>query len=208
METNYKIIGGDGREYGPVTLDELKSWVRDGRVGRQTQILRNDQSSWLPASQFQELQAEMATLPASATEIEDEFRPVGFWMRVIAYVIDQITLVAVSYAIFGRPIEPDSTTFEWGQIFNARFAYDMLTAVAYYTALNGYFGATLGKMVVGAKIVNLDGSRIGYLKAFLRFFASVLRAILCLAGYIMVAFREDKRGLHDLIVGTRVIYKR
>jgi len=27
-------------------------------------------------------------------------------------------------------------------------------------------------------------------------------------GYLMVAFREDKRALHDLIVGTRVIYKR
>ena len=46
METNYKIIGGDGREYGPVTLDEIKGWIRDGRIGRTTQIWRSDLGSW------------------------------------------------------------------------------------------------------------------------------------------------------------------
>lgn len=28
----YKIIGADGNQYGPVSLDELKSWVRDRRA--------------------------------------------------------------------------------------------------------------------------------------------------------------------------------
>jgi uncharacterized RDD family membrane protein YckC len=63
-------------------------------------------------------------------------------------------------------------------------------------------------MVIGAKIVNVDGSKIGYLTAFLRVLASILSVLTLGIGYLMVAFREDKRALHDLLVGTRVIYKR
>jgi prepilin-type processing-associated H-X9-DG protein len=34
----YKIIGADQKEYGPVSGDELRQWIRDGRVGAQTQV--------------------------------------------------------------------------------------------------------------------------------------------------------------------------
>src|SRR5438045_4761958 len=33
MDTNYKIIGADGQEYGPVNLAEVKAWIADGRIG-------------------------------------------------------------------------------------------------------------------------------------------------------------------------------
>ena len=42
MDTEYKIIGGDGAEYGPASLDELKIWIGDGRVAGSTQVWRND----------------------------------------------------------------------------------------------------------------------------------------------------------------------
>jgi hypothetical protein len=42
MQAEYKIIGGDGVEYGPATLEELKSWIRDGRVAGMTKVWRND----------------------------------------------------------------------------------------------------------------------------------------------------------------------
>jgi uncharacterized RDD family membrane protein YckC len=208
METNYKIIGGDGREYGPVTLDELKGWVRDGRIGRQTQVWRSDLNSWLAASQYQELQSEISLLKPSASGAEGEFEPVGFWPRVGAHVLDQLILAAAGYLIFGAAPTNITTLPEIIQQMGSRMGYSFLISTLYYVGMNGHFGATLGKMVVGARIVNLDGSKIGYGKAFLRMLASFLSGILLCIGYLMVAFREDKRALHDLIVGTRVIYKR
>ncbi len=206
METNYKIIGGDGREYGPVTLEEMKAWIRDGRIGRQTQVWRSDMGNWVAASQYQEFQPEIGEV--KATVGSDLAEAVGFWPRVGGYVLDQVALIMLSYLIFGVPARPASTSFELSQLFGMRFLYDTILSTVYYVGLNGYFGATLGKMVIGAKIVNLDGSNIGFFKAFLRMLASFLSGIILCIGYLMVAFREDKRGLHDLIVGTRVIYKR
>ena len=208
MEINYKIIGGDGREYGPVTLDELKGWIRDGRVGRQTQIWRSDLNSWLSAAQYQELQSEIATLKPSASGTEGEFEPVGFWPRVGAYILDQLILAAVGYLIFGSPPSNVTTIPEVLQLMGQRMGYSFLISTIYYVGLNGHFGATLGKMVIGAKIVRADGSRIGFGIAFLRMLATMISSLTLGIGYLMVAFREDKRALHDLIVGTRVIYKR
>jgi len=60
METEYKIIGGDGAEYGPASLDELKSWIGDGRVAGFTQVWRSDLALWTPAARFAELQQALA----------------------------------------------------------------------------------------------------------------------------------------------------
>lgn len=208
METNYKIIGGDGREYGPVTLDEIKGWIRDGRIGRTTQIWRSDLGSWLPAAQYQELQLEIAPIVGAAGELHSALEAVGFWPRVGAHILDQLILSAVGYILFGAPPSNVTTFPEVIQILGARIGYSVLISTLYHVGMNGSIGATLGKLVIGARIVNVDGSKIGYLKAFLRMLAEFVNVFTLGIGYLMVAFREDKRGLHDLIVGTRVVYKR
>ena len=42
----YKIIGGDGKEYGPVTLEQLRQWVREGRANGQTQAQPEGATDW------------------------------------------------------------------------------------------------------------------------------------------------------------------
>jgi uncharacterized RDD family membrane protein YckC len=74
--------------------------------------------------------------------------------------------------------------------------------------LNGRFGATLGKMAVGARITLLDGSPIGYTRALLRWPAARLSEFLFFAGYLLIALRPDKRALHDLLAGTKVVCTR
>jgi uncharacterized RDD family membrane protein YckC len=218
METTYKIIGADGREYGPVSLAELKTWIHDGRLVGQTHVWRSDQTTWLPAAQYQELQPEIGQVfssPAPAADVESE--PVGFWMRVVAYVIDYILLNAIFYLIWG----PSSFNFQPPPNINSyadlmpilmpllkQMIVGMIVQMIYYVGMNGQFGATVGKLVIGARIVRLDGSRIGFGLAFLRWLATILSGLTCGIGYLIVAFREDKRALHDLIVGTQVIYRR
>lgn len=224
METNYKIIGGDGREYGPVSLDEIKTWIRDGRIGRQTQIWRSDLNTWLAASQYQELQAELSVISPS-TDIEGIFEPVGFWPRFGAIIVDGILIYMVFWALWiplakamGWPVEvkmdsPNGfrTIEDLLPLFYAgarQTIFSFLLRLIYEVWMTGKFGATIGKMIVGAKIVRTDGSPLGYTYALLRFLGKIVSDLTCYIGYLMVAFREDKRALHDLIVGTRVIYKR
>jgi uncharacterized RDD family membrane protein YckC len=78
---------------------------------------------------------------------------------------------------------------------------------AYDTWFVGKYGATLGKMACKIKIVVADGSSVTYLRAFGRHFGKWLSSIILGIGFIMAAFDEEKRTLHDRICETRVIRK-
>ena len=75
------------------------------------------------------------------------------------------------------------------------------------TWLIGKYGATLGKMACGIRVVRPDGSPVTYLRAFGRYWAKFLSGIMLLIGYIIAAFDAEKRALHDHICDTRVVYK-
>jgi uncharacterized RDD family membrane protein YckC len=71
----------------------------------------------------------------------------------------------------------------------------------------GKNGATVGKMACGIRVVGADGKSVGYGKSTGRYFAKMLSYIIILIGYIMAAFDDEKRSLHDRLCETRVVYK-
>jgi hypothetical protein len=46
MNATYKIIGQDGKEYGPVTAEQLRSWIAEGRLERQTPVFVEGAKDW------------------------------------------------------------------------------------------------------------------------------------------------------------------
>ena len=62
-------------------------------------------------------------------------------------------------------------------------------------------------MIFGLRVVDTEtGTNIGYGKTFLRQYVGMFLNFLTLGiGLLMVAFRSDKRGLHDMVAGTRVL---
>jgi hypothetical protein len=50
----YKIIGGDGREYGPVPAETIRDWVRGGRANGQTKVEAGGDGAWKPLGDFPE----------------------------------------------------------------------------------------------------------------------------------------------------------
>ena len=56
MELTYMVRGADGKEYGPATLEQLKAWIREGRMQAQQEIKRSDMGYWAPARSFSEIQ--------------------------------------------------------------------------------------------------------------------------------------------------------
>jgi len=228
MDTEYKIIGGDGVEYGPVSLDELQAWITDGRVAGATQVWLSDVSLWSTADRYQELQADLSRLYANAAAIVQQIgRPAGFWARVGAYLLDQLILIPlfvllwfpVADAMQWQRLPPDLPT-ELTDDTKTKFSADCTVWVdraaliylpiffVYDVLLNGTFGATLGKMAIGAQIRLLDGSRLTYSRATLRWWAARLSQFLLFGGFLIVALRADKRGLHDFLAGTKVVYQR
>ena len=89
MDLTYKILGADGNEYGPATLDQLKDWINEGRVTASTHIERSDQQNrWLTAASYPELGLETQAAPA-ATDVDQyklhqRFRSGASWFYWIA----------------------------------------------------------------------------------------------------------------------------
>ena len=79
----------------------------------------------------------------------------------------------------------------------------------YYAKLeSGPKMATFGKRIMGIQVTDLNGQRITFLKATLRFWVKMFLSGILLIGYLMAAFTEKKQGLHDLLAGTLVIRRR
>jgi uncharacterized membrane protein len=53
----YKIIGADGKEYGPVSAELLRQWMAEGRVNGQTMARAESATDWQPLSAFPEFAA-------------------------------------------------------------------------------------------------------------------------------------------------------
>jgi uncharacterized RDD family membrane protein YckC len=220
MEVQYKIIGGDGIEYGPATLNELKEWILDGRVAAMTRVWRSDLSAWSAADRYTELRPDLARLHAAAAQ---QTRPCGFWARLAAYILDGFVMGAIFVMVW----TPIATPRHWtvpeipqdATQANVERLRDDLSVwmdhalpifypifVLYDVLLVGSFGATLGKMAIGAKITLVDGSPIGYGRALLRWFAARLSEFCCFFGYFVIFTNPQKRALHDWLAGTKVVY--
>lgn len=139
----------------------------------------------------------------------------GFWIRVVAAIIDAVILrivVAPISMIFGGVGLAGSMM---GRVPHIPLAIlgGGLTLVFLvfgswlYEAFmeSSSYQATLGKMIFGMKVTDLNGNRISFERATGRHFAKWLSAMIFCIGYIMVGFTDRKQGLHDLLAGTLVL---
>jgi len=136
-----------------------------------------------------------------------QFRYAGFWIRFAAKFVDGLILVTVGFAsgiiagIIGGQTHSMTTATYTAQGVNILFR------AAYIIWFTGRYGATPGKMACGIRVIQSDGEKVSYARATGRFFAEILNLFTLYIGYIMVAFDDEKRGLHDRICDTRVVYK-
>ena len=60
----YKIIGADGKEYGPITVEQLRQWISEGRVNPQTRVKSEGATGWQPLGSLPEFAQAHAALTA------------------------------------------------------------------------------------------------------------------------------------------------
>ncbi len=143
-----------------------------------------------------------AESPSTADDGATALRPAGFWLRAGALVVDAgawwllLRLGDLGTAVLAR----------WELVARAfDYTYGLVVPAAYVVLMHGTSGRTLGKMLVGARVVDVSGEPIGYPRALARYLAWFLSALPLLLGFVLAAARPDRRALHDLIAGTRVV---
>ena len=131
-------------------------------------------------------------------------RPAGFWIRAVALAIDLIVfwLVQLSFEAMATAMGPG--TEGGGSPSPAAFLFTLLFTAAYTTVLHAVTGQTIGKSLVGVRVLGTDGAPLTLGAAFLRYLAYFISLTPLGFGYLVAALRRDKRALHDLIAGSRV----
>jgi uncharacterized RDD family membrane protein YckC len=132
-------------------------------------------------------------------------RPAGFWLRAGALLVD-----AGVWWLLLRVGDLATGALERWELIARAFDYTfwLVVPAAYIVLMHGTTGRTLGKMLVGARVVGVTGEPIGYPRALARYLAWFLSALPLLLGFVLAATRPDRRALHDLIAGTRVVRSR
>ena len=123
-------------------------------------------------------------------------RPAGFWRRFGAYFIDALLLDLPIFLVmdFGLDLGGLPTNL-----------VSVLVSLAYYTAGVAFWQTTIGKNIFGMRVLRTDGSKISVGRALGRALSYYVSAFTLGIGFLMIAFRRDKRGLHDLICDTVVV---
>ena len=142
----------------------------------------------------------------------------GFWVRFLAKIIDGIVITVVTLVlnmIFAALILGSANYFT-AQASPENIApfliFQGVTMVVNIAFTLGYtlffvrrFSATPGKMALGLKLVRADGSALSKGRIVGRYFAEWISSMILGIGYILAAFDDQKRTLHDHICDTRVI---
>ncbi|HEY3422503.1 MAG TPA: RDD family protein [Methanocellaceae archaeon] len=152
----------------------------------------------------------------------------GFWPRLVAYIIDNIVIgatmillalpILLLILILNIPLS-DTPVYTWDHSALALvifIAVAIVTAVSmlvvalgYYIVLEGHFGYTIGKYLLGLRVLKTDGTRIGYKEAFLRNLSKYINNLIVIDALIMLIFfnKEKQRGF-DKIANTMVVHAR
>jgi uncharacterized RDD family membrane protein YckC len=148
----------------------------------------------------------------------------GFWLRLLAYVIDNIVIGIAAVMILiplifltglGALISKaysDEDINDMGAFMLVGIGFFLATISLVVTWLyhawmeSSEWQATVGKRVLGLVVADAAGRRITFGRATARHFSKIITNMVPLAiGYIMAGFSEKKQALHDMIAGCLVL---
>lgn len=134
-----------------------------------------------------------------------EYEYAGFWIRVLASIIDSLVMMVVLVPLLVVLqmlgfANLESTEFSWLDI-----AVQILSAV-FYIGCWVKFAGTPGKRILKLKILDADtGEHLTTGKAIVRYIGYIISAIVLLLGLIWVAFDKKKQGWHDKMANSVVV---
>jgi uncharacterized RDD family membrane protein YckC len=217
----FSIIGADGKEYGPVTAEKIREWIAAGRANAQTQVRRDGEAAWSTLGSLPEFSPAATPPPATALAAAAASAPLASReARLGGAILDSLVALAcfapglVLVGVAGGFTEGDEV--ENPALFLAGGLW-LLAAFAALAAVQCYLltkhGQSIGKRLMKTRIVDVDdGRNPGFVRTVL--LRTILNAVLGAIPFagsvyslvdVLFIFREDRRCVHDLIAGTKVV---
>jgi uncharacterized RDD family membrane protein YckC len=130
----------------------------------------------------------------------------------MAFIIDSllvgIVLLFVRIPVFFVSLMDPSNFLKVPVLFEFS-VYDIilyLLSATYYVLMTYYCGFTIGKKLLNLKVVSEDGEKLTFINVLYRETIGKYLSAIAFIGYFMIAIDDEKRGLHDRLCDTRVIY--
>lgn len=154
----------------------------------------------------------------ASPQSSNQYQYAGFGRRLLAFWIDAIILIPISFTVqklMGAhtfDMFEAQTLEQLKQMQQSQSSLIGLPAIvsiglgiAYYLIMWVNFdGATPGKKLMAIKIIKDDGSKITYPVAFIRYIGNILSGTVLL-GYLWIIWDKKKQGWHDKMAGTIVV---
>lgn len=162
----------------------------------------------------------------TVAEGQKEVRYAGFWLRFVAYIIDDFILGFVGFLIslpfiggiifsaVGIGNNPESTEkLVTGVVGILGSVIGLIVIIAvlgwlYYALMeSSRTQGTLGKMALGLKVTDLEGKPVSFGRATGRYFGKIISGMILYIGYILAGLTEKKQALHDIMASCLVVRK-
>lgn len=144
------------------------------------------------------LEPQVPKLKSHNTEYDDEVIPGGVNKRIIAYFLDGLVLAPLN---IGANILTAKLEIPFLIV-----PLSLLIVVGYWIIPTFVSGKTLGKKIMGLKVVNFSGEERSLFKVIIRETIAKYISIIPLGlGLLWFRFRKDRRAWHDLMCSTIVI---
>lgn len=227
-------IGRDGERHGPYQENDVRDWLRSGKVSRQDLGWYEGLADWQPLSVlFPDVVVDAPTapvlgvpvaLPQTTTASLEDYA--GFWKRVAAFILDFIILLipntiilklmggeaaqeTMHQAILAAGTDSNALMAAYMQYYSAVFPAILIwyaVVLLYFAILESTpLQATIGKLALGIRVTDGRGARLSFLHALGRSAARYLSYIIFCIGFLFAAWTSRKQGLHDLIANTLVL---
>lgn len=133
----------------------------------------------------------------------------GFWIRFWAYAIDLLVLSAISGIVI-KPIfrvagiDISNPSFF---LFSTYKVTVLLLLLLYFILMTKYLQQTVGKMIMGIKVVPKDGEKLTWGTIIFREGIGRFISKMLVIPYLLVIFMPKKEALHDLFADTIVVHE-
>ncbi|MBD5164619.1 RDD family protein [Helicobacter sp.] len=137
----------------------------------------------------------------------EEIEVAPYWKRIIAHIIDDLLLSMMIIGIYWDSIMQNADDIEvLLQTISSSFLILYGIRILYHWLFVQFYGATIGKIVVKIRVIELgllDNPNLQ--QALIRSLLRLLSEVLMYLPFLYLLTNSLKRGLHDIAANTLVV---
>ncbi len=180
---------------------------QDHKISNETSVNPEQSEEWAKANTAAINQLSMQD-QANLIGYRIPVRFAGFWMRFWAYLLDLLIIGSIDRLIVNPIFRLLNIPLFESHMFAPISIVTAIIFYAYFVLMTKFFNQTLGKMVFGLKVVDLEGKSLTWGTVIFReWIGRFISATIFFVGYIIIAFLPKKQGLHDLFTDTTVVHE-